>query len=270
MRLESLAQFTQYLTSMPDPQKVSSALARGPLSIFGARALRIMIALDDDRLVLVSDHGHSEEESSRYREISLHLDVPLTHSYREGRILRMDARQAVVDVPAYAMDKRLWDEMLTRLGATTMISAPIVSDGAAIGAYSMLVADLRAWEDVDDAYLTVISATLGLWMSHSHNGISESLDAPHPTLDASLSLTKRQVTILHLIDHGRSNDAIGAALGYSVSTVKAEMQAIHRTLRTHDRSSAVARAYELGILPLQPELRPISTQVDAGGVRNSS
>ena len=269
MRLESLAQFTQYLTSMPDPQKVASALSRGPLSLFGARALRIMIALDDDRLVLVSDFGHSEEESSRYREISLNVEVPLTHAYRESRILRMDARQAVVDVPAYAMDQRLWDEMLTRLGANTIISSPIISDGAAIGAYTLLVADLRAWEEVDDAYLTLISSILGLWMSNAHNGVHESLDAPHPNLDASLSLTRRQVTILHLIDHGRSNDAIGAALGYSLSTVKAEMQAIHRTLRTRDRTSAVARAYELGILPLQPELRPNSTQVQTGAVRNS-
>jgi DNA-binding NarL/FixJ family response regulator len=61
------------------------------------------------------------------------------------------------------------------------------------------------------------------------------------------------VTILHLIDHGRSHDAISAALSYSVSTVKAEMQIAHRALRTHDRAGAVARAYELGILPLKPE-----------------
>ncbi len=82
LRLEALAQFMGFLTSMPEPQKVASALTRGPLANFGARASRIMIAVDNSKLVLVSQYGHTPEEESRYREISLDMDVPFTRAHR--------------------------------------------------------------------------------------------------------------------------------------------------------------------------------------------
>lgn len=260
LRLESLAEFMRFLTTMPDPEKVASALTRGPLAVFGARSSRIMIAPDDAKLVLVSQYGHTPLEASRYREISFDVDVPFTRACRDSRIVRVDARTMPLEVPAYSIDVELWNAMLDRLNAHVLIAVPIISDGAAIGAFSLMVSEEVAWEEVDDAFLLVLSATLGLWMSHSHSGIRESLDTPHPDLDAALNFSTRQVTILHLIDHGRSNEAIAASLGYSLSTIKAEMQAIHRTLRTHDRTSAVARAYALAILPLRPEKLPNITK----------
>ena len=90
LRLESLAEFLRFLSTMPHPDKVASALTRGPLSLFGTRACRIMIAIDDTRLVLVSQHGHLDAESSRYREIPLDLDMPVTRAYKQGTTVRSD------------------------------------------------------------------------------------------------------------------------------------------------------------------------------------
>ena len=163
-------------------------------------------------------------------------------------------------VPAFAMDVDMWGAMRARLDVQTAISVPIIANGAGVGVFGLLVSQEQSWQPVDDALLDVISAALGLWMTHSHNGIREALETPQSGADESLSLTARQVTILHLVDQGRSNEAIAGALRFSVSTVKAEMQVIHRTLRSHDRAGAIARAYELSILPLRPESKPFIAQ----------
>jgi len=54
--------------------------------------------------------------------------------------------------------------------------------------------------------------------------------------------------ILRLVELGKSNASIAMALGYSASTVKAEMQKALRALKVNDRVAAAKRARDLGLL----------------------
>ncbi len=61
-------------------------------------------------------------------------------------------------------------------------------------------------------------------------------------------LTIRQLEVLSLICKGESNKRIGRALGLTEGTVKLHVTAILRTLKINNRTQAVIRAIELGLV----------------------
>jgi len=61
-------------------------------------------------------------------------------------------------------------------------------------------------------------------------------------------LTDRELEVLHLIAAGHSNAEIGQRLYLSVSTVKGHNLRIFNKLQVENRTEAVARARELGLL----------------------
>jgi DNA-binding NarL/FixJ family response regulator len=63
-----------------------------------------------------------------------------------------------------------------------------------------------------------------------------------------LHVTERQKQILRLVEVGKSNTGIALALGYSVSTIKQELQRVMRAMGVSDRTEAAARARSLGLL----------------------
>jgi DNA-binding CsgD family transcriptional regulator len=69
---------------------------------------------------------------------------------------------------------------------------------------------------------------------------------------SALGLTERQAEILALAAVGRSNDEIGNDLSISPLTVRTHLEHAFDRLRVHTRAAAVARAWELGILPRTP------------------
>ena len=61
-------------------------------------------------------------------------------------------------------------------------------------------------------------------------------------------LTKREIEVLRLIDHGMTNREIGLELSISLGTVKRHTANINGKLEVHNRTQAAARARTLGIL----------------------
>jgi DNA-binding NarL/FixJ family response regulator len=61
-------------------------------------------------------------------------------------------------------------------------------------------------------------------------------------------LSKRELEVLHLLAAGLSNSAIAAELFLSVGTVKQHLHHINGKLGTKSRTSALARARELGLI----------------------
>lgn len=251
MRLEALAQFMRFLSDMPDPARV--ALARGPLSVFGALSTRVTVAVDNRLLVTVSHYGYTATEANSFRETMLVLDVPFSRAYRDCAVIRADTGTGALDTPAQALEADLWSSMVSRLGLRTIVAAPIVNQGASIGVFGFGLPQVPDWQEVDLAYIDVVSSVLGMWMTHPHNGLPERYDLSRTDSDPSFSLTARQLTVLQFVSEGASNQSIASNLGYSLSTVRAEMRVIHRVLRTRDRTSAVARARDLSLLPPRPD-----------------
>jgi LuxR family maltose regulon positive regulatory protein len=62
-------------------------------------------------------------------------------------------------------------------------------------------------------------------------------------------LSQRELEILHLIALGRTNQEIAQQLVVARGTVKAHAAHIYRKLDVANRTEAVARARQLGLLP---------------------
>jgi DNA-binding NarL/FixJ family response regulator len=62
-------------------------------------------------------------------------------------------------------------------------------------------------------------------------------------------LSAREIEVLRLVADGRSNKAIGQAMGLSALTVKSHLARIARKLGTGDRAGMVAVAMRAGIIP---------------------
>lgn len=83
------------------------------------------------------------------------------------------------------------------------------------------------------------------------------LDASHAPATSSL-LTPRELEVLGLMREGFTNTEIGRLIGASTRTAKAHVAAIIEKLQVIDRTQAVARAFDLGLLkaaPVRPTLR---------------
>ena len=76
-------------------------------------------------------------------------------------------------------------------------------------------------------------------------------------------LSPREVEVLGLLREGFTNNEIGRLLGISARTAKAHVAAVIEKLEAVDRTQAVARAYDLGLLKA---VRPAAIG-DAGGFR---
>lgn len=62
-------------------------------------------------------------------------------------------------------------------------------------------------------------------------------------------LTPRELDVLRRVAQGRSNRQIGVDLGIGEATVKTHLQKAFDKLDAPDRTRAVTRAMELGLLP---------------------
>ena len=71
--------------------------------------------------------------------------------------------------------------------------------------------------------------------------------APLPHREFTLS--DRQRKILFMIGDNFTNNEIARKLGYSIPTIKKDLQEIMRMLGTQDRRTTAGRARELGLLP---------------------
>ncbi|MEU7481767.1 response regulator transcription factor [Lentzea sp. NPDC042327] len=78
---------------------------------------------------------------------------------------------------------------------------------------------------------------------------------PHPSGSGHDVLTSRQCQTLALVAEGKVDEDIAHVLDIAVTTVRTHVREIRRRLGAHDRAHAVALAYHVGILPLQPSLR---------------
>lgn len=82
------------------------------------------------------------------------------------------------------------------------------------------------------------------------------LEAVHPPGDELLS--PRESEVLGLMREGFTNNDIGRLLGISTRTAKAHVAAVIEKLGVIDRTQAVARAFDLGLLKAIPPKRSSS------------
>jgi DNA-binding NarL/FixJ family response regulator len=69
--------------------------------------------------------------------------------------------------------------------------------------------------------------------------------------EALNALSARELEVLRHLGRGMSNSDLGRILGVSEHTIKSHLKAVFGKLGVADRAEAVARAYELGLVPLE-------------------
>ncbi|MBB6242214.1 MULTISPECIES: response regulator transcription factor [unclassified Rhodanobacter] len=180
----------------------------------------------------------------------------------------VDGAQAVVDIPRIKPDVVLLDlrmpnmsglEVLQALSArnelpptiilTTFDDDQLVLQGLKAGARGYLLKDVSL-EQLVEAVRTVaaggslvapmVTQRLMAGVSRMHNQFT-SLEQPDP-------LTERETEILRLLSGGYSNKEIANSLKVAEGTVKNHVSNILSKLGVRDRTRAVLKALELGIV----------------------
>jgi DNA-binding CsgD family transcriptional regulator len=232
-----LTGFLLLLGSRPDPQTALDGLVNGPLARFGARAGILVASIGAD-LVIIADLGYEPIEVEPYRVMAATGAYPIAHAFREQTVLISAVTTVVPEYAGLQRDDDLWEQVWSRHGYGSLVSAPIVLQGRSIGAYGFTCVDDRDWSTLEVAELEAYGAALGLWLQ------------PTTSVDSvpTATLTARQVAVLQQIRAGRSNSAIAAALSISESTVKGDVRRACATLGVTTRAAAAERAHDLGLL----------------------
>jgi DNA-binding CsgD family transcriptional regulator len=249
--------FLQFLATFPTPDEVTRAASHGPLAQFGCKSASLWSHANNNELVCIGGYGLEQYDFERYARISLNVSIPLTEAFITSATIVLPLSESVSQYPALAFDQEIWNEALETNGDGDACQIPIIVNGIPIGAFSFLCDRINEWNPRSSAVLDGLAAALGLWMS---NPASKITGAPVNERHEGLSLTPRQIEILDLVQQGKSNTYISARLGFSQSTVKQELHRVMKRLRVNNRSSAVARATELQLIPQAGEaIKKVST-----------
>lgn len=146
------------------------------------------------------------------------------------RLRERDRRPAVVVLTTFNDDESLISAV--RLGAQGFLLKDVSLD--------QLVATITDVRHGRSGVQPALTDALVRALSRQTNDF-ESSDAPEP-------LTSRESEIIHLLAGGYSNKEIAAALFLSTGTVKNHVSNVLLKLGVRDRTRAVLRAYELGLL----------------------
>jgi DNA-binding CsgD family transcriptional regulator len=246
--LAPLERFFAFLTTFPEPDAACAALMRGPLSPLAAQTGSIWAQYETSELQLLGSYQSSSLIVQRYSAIPMNVDVPVVRCVATGELGIDEMGKVTKKFPALAIDSAIWEGLSAASGSGYLISVPLFASGISVGALGFVSSQSREFIEDYLPIISSISSALALWMTHPRLHTYVSTTGFSGVSSDSLSLTPRQLQILLLVEEGKSNAAIAHALGYSLSTVKQELQRTLHTLRVDGRRGAVARARELGLL----------------------
>lgn len=242
--LAGLASLLEVLGRSPHPDEVARALVEGPGAEMGAVSASVLWARPP-HLIILGRHGYTPDEVTGLASIPLSGDYPLCQAYHEGEVIILTNRVTEAEYAGLARPGSRWRLLQQRLPDGEVVSAPIHSEGHAVGAYSLNTPQPHAWSSADIAMLDAISHVLGMWLTNPDSGVP--LEASEIEIEGA-ALTPRQRLILALVADGRTNLRISHALAISLSTVKQEISRAMDLLDAPDRRAAAERAAELGLL----------------------
>lgn len=239
--------FMAYLATLPPPDDVAAALVAGPLLSYGAKAASIH-RRDDNSITIIGAYGYDGPEVARTQSVPLTVDMPVTVACRRNELVIGSISSAIHEYSGMSLDPDIWGDLDQRHSGGSYVVAPIAIRGRCIGTYNFTFAGQPEFDASDMSSFLGLGALLGLWLSHpSTNALAASRN--DSAIDTRpLTLSARQIQILQLAATGRSNPAIAAKLGYSVSTVKQELSRIMDTLRVDNRLDAIKRAQALELI----------------------
>jgi DNA-binding CsgD family transcriptional regulator len=248
-RTTALCYFLRFLAGNPDGDAAARALVLGALAPMGAISATIYAHDRASTLELVGNYGFDEELASSYRAIPVSMPMPFAEAFVSMNALAFPERELVERYPILSAEPTLADGSALNNGAGAMVFAPVLNSGVAIGVVSVLMAEEHDYQPADWQYLDGITAGIAMWLNNQREILVDRWRRSAPTPQREVRISERQREILELIGLDHTNGEIAKSLGYSVPTIKKDLQHLMKMLGTHDRRSTAGRAREIGLLP---------------------
>ncbi len=244
-RSAALGNFIRFLGGNPDGDAAARAMVMGGLSPFGYVAGQIYAMSTPQYVELVGNYGYPAADAAAFRRIATTVPLPICDAFTSASIITVDSERIHERYPIVAENARTEDTALTRV-----VSVPTMWSETPIGVLSLLQERGEAESSEEEwAYLNSVASAVALWLNNQRPALVEHWKRAAPLPHRELTLSDRQTKILLMIGENFTNKEIAAKLGYSIPTVKKDLQEIMKMLGTQDRRVTAGRARELGILP---------------------
>ncbi len=205
------------------------------------------------------DYRHDTEDlvlarvllaTGRPRRARVILKTVMDQAHAGGRLRRRIEAQLLTAISHH--DEADLDEAVSVLRQVVVCAAPegwlrLFLDEAAtdISFADGLVALLPHVRDAVPAFIDRLLSILG---ARTETPATPSRDGPRPAATLLEPPTDRELEILRLLAEGMTNREIGQALYIAVGTVKWYLHHLYEKLEVSNRTQAVARARDLGLL----------------------
>jgi len=244
--LASLTTYLRLLASTDDGQAVAKALVLGALAPLGLVAGHLYAALDDEYLTLIGSHGFTDAELEGFRKIPVAVRLPLTNAFTSMRTFTTNGAEVVELFPLLGMPQVIGTDDW-RFTASSLIAVPVIHQGVSIGVIGLALTSVLTL-DADDAwYLDSVAAATALWLIRTLNAAQMSVER-RPPFDSRALITARQRTVIEMVGQGFTNGEIAKQVGYSVPTIKKDLQYIMTLCDVHDRRQVYAVAKRVGLV----------------------
>lgn len=239
--LTSVAALLRTLAEAPDPGTVADAVVDSFRDSLDVRAAAILVARPP-LMVVFALSGLPTEQATVFESLPLDGDYPGTRAFYEAEVIIDPVIRLPELYAAMASPTSRGRALLAAYPDGQLASAPIIGGGRTLGSFTAVSDVERSWSTLDLAALSTIGHALGMWLTHPDSGLPDEFAAPRAGLSA------RQADILERVAQGLGNAAIAADLGFSESTVKAEIGRAMRALGVDSRTAAAERALAAGLV----------------------
>jgi DNA-binding CsgD family transcriptional regulator len=248
-RCSALGYYLRFLSGNPEGDAASRALIQGALGPIGVTAGQVYALASGDTLELIGNFGYTEEEAAAFRALPIGLPLPVCEAVRTMEVISLTPEELVSQYPILVSQQSIADGTSIAMHGQHIICTPLVYSGVPIGALSLLQSSSDVWQAGDWTYLEAVGAAVAMWMNNQRQILVEKWRRSAPAPQREVRISDRQRQILEMIGSDKTNGEIARELGYSIPTIKKDLQQIMRILGTEDRRATAGRAREIGLLP---------------------
>ncbi len=246
-RTAALSNFVRFLSGNPDGDSAARTMVLGGLAPFGFIAGQIYAMGGTDHLELVGNFGYPGEDAAAFRRIAVSVPLPICDAFTSARTVVVASESINEHYPLVASPTQGIDDDGPS-SATRIVCVPTLWSGTPIGVLSLL--QEKHDDDPDEwQYVDGVASAVAMWLNNQRPTLIEHWRRAAPLPHREFTLSDRQRKILFMIADDLTNNEIARKLGYSIPTVKKDLQEIMRMLGTADRRTTAGRARELGLLP---------------------
>jgi DNA-binding CsgD family transcriptional regulator len=246
-RAAALSNFVRFLSGNPDGDAAARTMVLGGLSPFGFIAGQIYAMGSAEHLELVGNFGYPDADAAAFRRIAISVPLPICDAFTSARTIAIDSETISEHYPLVAENTQAEDE--PGMALTRVVSVPTMWSETPIGVLSLLQ-ERGTTLDADQAFhVEAVASAVAMWLNNQRPALIEHWKRAAPLPHREFTLSDRQRKILFMIGDNFTNNEIARKLGYSIPTVKKDLQEIMRMLGTQDRRTTAGRARELGLLP---------------------